>query len=464
MSIKTGKNKNDFTTEYTVLNAFKKGDIFTRLSALIMGLGNITRGQIVKGLLFLAGELGIIYFFISLGINNIIDFMHLGGSEAQKVWNESKQIYEYIGGDNSLLMLLYGVVSIAVLIAFVILWRENMKSAYYAQCIKASGKRPANFLQDLKSLFNKNLHKTLLALPVLGIIAFTILPLIFMISMAFTSYTKGTTAETTHLQIFNWVGLKNFVKVLNFKDTIGQYFWPVLGWTLIWAVFATFTNYILGMILAIVINRKNTRGKAVWRGLFMVSAAVPQFVSLLLMRTIFATDGIVNTLLMRYFHLNSAFPFWTNPTYARIMVILINIWVGIPFTMLQVTGVLQNIPADLYEAAKVDGAGPVKTFFKITLPYMLFVTGPYLITSFTGNINNFNVIYLLTGGGPTSDYTETAAGKTDLFVTWLYKLTVDKQRYNVGAVIGIMTFIVLAIVSLLTYHRTGAYKNEEGFQ
>lgn len=94
---------------------------------------------------------------------------------------------------------------------------------------------------------------------------------------------------------------------------------------------------------------------------------------------------------------------------------------------------------------------------------MLFVTTPYLITTFTGNINNFNIIYLLSGGGPTIRPGDTA-GKTDLLVTWLYKLTVDKQYYNIGAVIGILTFVVLAIISLVTYRNTGSYKNEEEFQ
>lgn len=201
---------------------------------------------------------------------------------------------------------------------------------------------------------------------------------------------------------------------------------------------------------------------AFWRFCFVLSAAVPQFVSLLLMRTIFSQNGIVNTLLLNAGIIEKAIPFWSNTTLARVMVVVINIWVGIPFTMLQVTGVLQNIPADLYEAATVDGAGPVRTFFSITLPYMLFVTGPYLITTFTGNVNNFNVIYLLTSGNPTP--VGSTAGRTDLLVTWLYKLTVDNQYYNLGAVIGILTFLVLAVVSLITYRNTGSYKNEEGFQ
>ena len=214
------------------------------------------------------------------------------------------------------------------------------------------------------------------------------------------------------------------------------------------------------MILAIVINRKGTRGKAFWRFCFVLSAAVPQFVSLLLMRTIFSQNGIVNTLLLNAGIIEKAIPFWSNTTLARVMVVVINIWVGIPFTMLQVTGVLQNIPADLYEAATVDGAGPVRTFFSITLPYMLFVTGPYLITTFTGNVNNFNVIYLLSGGDPVTDLASTA-GKTDLLVTWLYKLTIDKQYYNIGAVIGILTFIILAVGALLTYRNSKSYKEGE---
>ena len=179
------------------------------------------------------------------------------------------------------------------------------------------------------------------------------------------------------------------------------------------------------------------------------------------MRSMLQPTGIVNTLLLKYGLIDTALPFLSSATWARVTVIVINLWVGIPYTLLQVTGILQNIPGELYEAAKIDGANAVQIFFKITLPYMLFVMTPYLITQFTVNINNFNVIYLLSGGNPTS--VDATAGKTDLLVTWLYKLTVDKNYYNLGAVIGIMTFIVLAIVALITYRNTASYKDEEGF-
>lgn len=196
----------------------------------------------------------------------------------------------------------------------------------------------------------------------------------------------------------------------------------------------------------------------------MLSCAVPSFVSLLIMRTMLQPNGAVNVLFrsLGWIGADSSLPFFTDPTWARVTVIVINIWVGVPYTLLQLTGVLQNIPAELYEAAKVDGANAVQVFFKITLPYMLFITTPYLIATFTGNVNNFNIIYLLSGGDPVTDLSSTA-GSTDLLVTWLYKLTIDKQYYNIGAVIGILTFIILAVGALFTYQNSKSYKDEEGF-
>lgn len=458
VQIKRKKRVNDFPSPYTVTNALKKGDLYTRLGLIVMGSGNFARKQIVKGMMFLLIEAAYLYFVITAGINSLYHLILLGGETQQEVWNEAKGIYEYTAGDNSLLFLLYGVATIFVTIAFIVFWRASVKSGYKAQCLKEKGKHINSFRDDLRSLRDGNLHSTLLSLPVMGVVCFTILPLIFMICMAFTNYSK----QGDHLVLFEWVGLENFIKVLDMSGSIGKTFGSVLAWTVVWAIFATFLNYIFGMILAIVINRKTTRGKGFWRFCFILSAAIPQFVSLLLMRTLLQPNGLINAMLLNAGLISGPLPFLTDAAWARVVVIVVNLWVGIPFTMMQVTGILQNIPGELYEAAKMDGAGPATTFFKITLPYMLFVTTPYLITTFTGNINNFNIIYLLTGGAPTP--VGSTAGKTDLLVTWLYKLTIDEQYYNLGAVIGIMTFVVLAIVSLITYRSSGSYKNEEGFQ
>jgi arabinogalactan oligomer/maltooligosaccharide transport system permease protein len=149
---------------------------------------------------------------------------------------------------------------------------------------------------------------------------------------------------------------------------------------------------------------------------------------------------------------------------ARVLIIVINLWVGIPFTMLITTGILMNIPEDLYESARIDGANSWQMFRKITLPYMLFVTGPYLLTSYTGNLNNFNIIYLLSGGGPSTMSMTGSAGRTDLLVTWLYKMTVTNSNYRMAAVIGIMVFVVTAVISLIVYGLLPSVKDEEGFQ
>ena len=293
-------------------------------------------------------------------------------------------------------------------------------------------------------------------------LVFSIIPLVFNLLIAFTSYDRN---HQTPGNLFDWVGLANFREMFKSGGILANTFWPVLQWTFIWAIFSTVTCYILGLLLAIVINREGTRFKGFWRFIFVLSIALPQFVSLLTMRTIFNTNGPVNVILrkLEIIDITASVPFLTDPTIAKITIICINIWIGVPFTMLNTTGILNNIPKDLYEAAKVDGANAFVTFFKITMPYMLFIMTPTLITAFVGNINNFNVIFLLSGGGPESIEYYTA-GKTDLLVTWLYKLTITNKDYNLGAVIGIIVFVIMATLSLLVYRKTSSYKDEEAFQ
>ena len=130
--------------------------------------------------------------------------------------------------------------------------------------------------------------------------------------------------------------------------------------------------------------------------------------------------------------------------------------------MMIVTGILMNIPSELYEAAKIDGANTITIFRKITLPYIIFVMTPYMITQFIGNVNNFNVIFLLTAGGPsTIDYYQS--GKTDLLVTWLYRLTAETKDFNLAAVIGILVFLICSLGSLIAFNLSKASKNEEEF-
>lgn len=456
--------KSEFYTEYTVKNSVKNGDIYTKLSMFILGAGNIARKEFIKGILFFLSEIVFIFEIFASGCNSLYMLTSLGNNLTGEVFNEKTQVYEYVQGDNSMLILLYGVITVFVIMGFVIIWRANMKSAYKAQLKNERNELIPTFKEEMSTYLDGCLHKTLLFFPVMSLIIFTIMPLVYMAAMAFTSYDRDHQPPGN---LFGWVGLTNFKQVLSFSGELGTTFWKVLIWTLIWAIFATFTNYILGIILALVINRKGTKLKSFWRFNFVLSIAVPQFVSLLIMSTMLQPEGAVNVLLRNIGLIapGTSLPFLTDTTWARVSVIIVNIWVGIPFTLLTMTGILQNIPQELYEAAKVDGANTVVMFFQITLPYMLFVTAPSLISSFIANINNFNVIYLFTGGLPaTLEYYKMSAGKTDLLVTWLFKLTIDNKDYNLGAVIAIVIFLVSSISALFVYRRTNSYKNEEGFQ
>lgn len=449
-------------SDFSCFRAFTKGNLLTKLSLFVFGLGNIGNGQLIRGMLFLGLELSYLFYMITFGTESIYDFITLGTLEQGQFYNELKGIYEYTSGDDSMLCLLYGVITIFITVVFIFAAFMSCKSAYCTQFRKERGMRIPSFREDLSSLKEENLPFLLLAIPVTGILIFTVIPLLFMILIAFTSYDHNHQPPGN---LFDWVGFQNFSAMFSQGGKLAATFWPVLGWTLIWAIAATVSCYILGVLLALLINRKDTVAKGFWRFLFVLSIAVPQFVTLLSMRTIFNTNGPVNILLRELGILEptQAIPFFTDPTIAKITILCINIWIGVPFTMLSTTGILQNIPGELYEAARIDGASAPIIFRKITMPYMLFVMTPNLITAFVGNINNFNVIFLLTGGGPdTMDY--YFAGKTDLLVTWLYKLTIMQKDYNLGAVIGIMTFLILAAISLITYRNTGSYKDEGAFQ
>ena len=457
-------SKKEFETLYPLSEALTKGGPIIWLSCLIMGLGNILAGQVVKGLLFLAIEVAVIVYMVlpTGGIHWLSLLPSLGDRLTEEIWNDAKGVYEYVIGDNSQQILLYAVATMAIVVFFAVIWSSSVRSGWKAQSLKKAGKHVPTIMDDIKGLFDENIHKLLMTPPFLTLTIFTIIPLVYMMLMAFTNYSQ----VDSHLILFDWVGMKNFAAIFDSSSTLGKQFWDVLKWTLVWAFFATFLNFFLGTFMAIIIDRPTTRCKGLWRTILSITIAVPQFVSLLIIRTMFQDNGAVNTVLQNLGFLDKAahetLPFMTDATWARVLLIVVNLWVGIPYTVMQVTGILKNIPQDQYEAARIDGANVAQQFIYITLPYMIFVMTPYLITQFTGNINNFNIIYLLTGGGPT--YVGDSAGQTDLLVTWLYKLSVDKQQYNLGAVIGIFTFVVLSIVALVTYRSSGSYKNEEGFK
>ena len=435
---------------------FVQGDIKTKLSYIIFGIGPLLRGQLIKGLVYLAAELLFILYMAGFGWKYLSKISTLGTVATQKVGR--KTIY----GDNSFMILLFGILTIIIIAAIILVWRMNIRENLTEEQLLKAGKTLPTNKKFLSSFLDENFDKTLLALPITGIFVFTVLPIIFMICVAFTNYDANHQSPTN---LFTWVGLENFRSLFSFgSNGFAGTFLTVLSWTLIWAFFATFIDYFLGLAVAMLINKKGIKFKKLWRTILVLTIAVPQFVSLLYIMKMFANDGLVNAYLMKWGWITSPIPFWTDPTLAKITIVIVNIWIGIPYMMLIATGLLMNIPEDLYESARIDGANPFQMFWSITLPYMLFVTGPFLLTQFTGNLNNFNVIFLLTQGRPQSMKLTGNAGYTDLLVTWLYKMTVTETNYKMAAVIGIMVFLVTAVVSLVVYNMLPSVRDEEGFQ
>jgi arabinogalactan oligomer/maltooligosaccharide transport system permease protein len=378
---------------------------------------------------------------------------------------------DWVAGDDSVKVMLYGLLTIIFIFAFIYTWRLQVKQCRICMDITAKGKKIRSGKDDIKSLLDDQFHKTLLALPLAGILAFTVLPIIYMVLVAFTSYDA---AHDGYANLFSWVGLEHFNELFDFSQGgLGLTFGEILSWTLIWAFFATFTNYFLGMFVAIMINKKGIKIKKFWRTVLVMTIAIPQFVSLLYVSKLFTTSGLIGRWLdqipfiYNYRTSNFYVSLWDSPIVAKILLIVINIWIGIPYIMLMATGILMNIPEDLYESARIDGASSAQQFTKITLPYMLFVTGPYLLTSFVGNLNNFNVIYLLSGGNPIKGTAGGASvGHTDLLITWLFKMTLGstESKYYAASIIGIMIFLVVAVLSLIVYNVIPSTKNEEDYK
>ena len=455
-----------------------KGDIWVKLSLIILGAGYFGRKQIVKGIIMTLFEVAFIWFTATVGVPNLSKFGTLGTVQFEQKFDIVTMTNVVNDYDNSFLILLLSIISLIFIVMFVVIYMANMIHVYNLQVLKAEGKRINTFKQDCKSYINEKFHITLLTLPIAGVVIFTVVPLIIMIAVAFTNYDQNHMPPSA---LFTWVGFKNFIDLFTTTTTVtfGYSFRVVLGWTFVWAIFATFTTYFGGIMLAKFLNNPKTKCSKLWRSLFVVTIAVPQFVSLLVVRNFFANTGIVNALcsewgiteLLKNIGLVkdslTYIPFLSDPNWAKVMIIIINIWVGVPYQMLVATGVLMNIPNELMESARIDGATEFQAFMKITMPYMLFITGPALVTDFIKNINNFNVIYLLTQDVYTTAnqaLANSSAKEVDLLVTWLFRLTSEQYNYKMASVIGCVVFVICSVFTLIMFNNMIKGDKEGTFQ
>lgn len=428
---------------------FKNADWRVACSGIFMGLGQLMYKQFAKGLLFLVFQVAAILFFVFWGAKDLAGLITLGTVKGNAWYN--------IKGDNSVLMLIRGLLSLIILIFYFMVYIANLKDVFKTQKKISEGKAPISFLQELKDLFDKNFYRTALFLPILGVCIINVLPIIFMILIAFTNYGGNIVPP----ELVDWVGFANFKKLI----VLGQFaptFLKILLWNMIWAIVSTAINYFGGLGVALLFNSKCVKGKAFWRAFPILAYAVPGFITLLAFKFMFSYGGPINQIITAAGGKAIGFLDIDAKWIARGIGFGVNAWLCIPTSMLLATGILGNMNEDLYEAAKIDGAGPFRQFISITLPFVLFATMPVLISQFIANFNNFGIFYFLREGLIIDGY--FLASDTDLLINWLYNLSINNNYYSIGAAISIIIFLITSVLSLVVYTLSPSYKQEDNFR
>ena len=256
------------------------------------------------------------------------------------------------------------------------------------------------------------------------------------------------------------VGWKNFKDFLT-SPTLRGPLVTILIWNFIFPLVSVVSTFALGLTIAIMYNEKDFPLKKIIRTLLLIPYTIPSVITILIWRGMFSPQfGIINRTLEAWI---GWAPAWTTePFWARVAVLLVNLWLGFPYMMLITSGALQSIPADLYEAATVDGATGWKRFTKITLPLLLVAVGPLLIASYIFNFNNFGIIYLFIGGGPPILGASTQAGYTDILISYVYNLAFQSGgrgvQYGLASAITLILFIIVGSITLIQYRFTNMWE------
>lgn len=271
-----------------------------------------------------------------------------------------------------------------------------------------------------------------------------------------------TSAEGTTIPPGFWVGvgLSNFTRFFT-SSAIGGPLLRVTIWNFIFPFVTVLTTFFLGLFTAMLFN--DLPGQRIIRSLLIIPYTIPSLVTILIWRGLFIEPiGVIYTTLVNVF---GSSPAWFNdPFWAKVGILIVNLWLGYPYFMLVCSGALQGIPQDIYSAADVDGANAWQKFWKLTMPLLLVAVGPLLVASYVFNFNNFNVIFLYNRGGPPIAGAGTAIGHTDILISYVYKLAFGTARgadFGFASAISIIIFVIVIVITLFQFRYTNMWGEEE---
>lgn len=424
-------------------------------SLIFMGLGHIVRlKEWVKGAFFALIEV-IFICFLPLIFTKLYDLVNIGVDQTHIADASQRKM--------STFMMIDGFIAIAFIAIFAVIYYISVRSALHSYDEYCVNGQFADNRDALHGIAGKAFPIVGLAPALALIIFFVIVPLIFAAASGFTNW-----SNPDHIppgSSVNWVGLENYIDMFGGDATWASSFGRIALWTLIWGACATGTSYFAGMVMAVILNEAKIKIKPLFRAIFILPYAIPSILSMMVWKNLLnGSNGTVNRTLRAIGILDQgeAIGWLSDSNMARFTCILINLWQGFPYFMMLIAGQMTAISADIFEAAAIDGANKVQIFKSITLPMVLYQTIPLIIMSFTFNINNFGVIFFLTGGAPTvNSTTTTKAGATDIIVTWIYKLTMDDMNYKYASVLAMVVFVVLTPFAIFNFKNTKSFKEGE---
>lgn len=275
-------------------------------------------------------------------------------------------------------------------------------------------------------------------------------------------YISDTTKQPQIPGFRTRIGFENYKQIFTDKK-FSEPFVAIFVWTVVFSALTVFFTLSIGMFLAVLLNWESLRFRAVYRMMLFLPYAVPGFISILVFKGMFRNQGEINMVLNMLFG-TGTINWLGDPILAKLMVLMVNTWLGYPYMMVLSMGLIKAIPSDLYEASAIAGAGPLTNFFKITVPLIVKPITPLLIASFAFNFNNYVLIALLTAGRPDFLNTDTAAGHTDLLVSYTVKLAFEStQQFGLAAALSTVIFVLVAVLSVLNLKLTKANQNENRY-